>query len=99
MVRRAASNRYAWLRLGLFVGGVLIAIAGFYFVNGWLGWPLLILTFIIFNVVARFHRRVDHSITRHLTWLRHRRFSSGGEGSCIFPPPPLQKITPDATPR
>ncbi len=72
-MRRAASNRYAWLRLALFVGGVLIAIAGFYFVNGWLGWPLLLLTFIVFNVVARFHRRVDHSIARHVAWLRLKR--------------------------
>jgi hypothetical protein len=71
--RRIESNRYAWLRLGLFVGGVLLAIAGFYFVNGWLGWPLLLLALLVFNVVARFHRWLDHSITRHTAWLRLKR--------------------------
>lgn len=74
VARRAASNRYAFLRLGIFVGGVLVSIAGFYFVNGWLGWPLLLLTIIAFNVVARYHRRVDQSIARHLAWLRLKRF-------------------------
>lgn len=71
--RRAVGNRYAWSRLALFLGGVLAALAGFYFVNGWLGWPLLILTFVIFNVVARYHRRLDQSVVRLDAWLGLKR--------------------------
>ncbi len=71
--RQALSNRYAWSRLALFTGGVLVALAGFYFVNGWLGWPLLLITFIIFNVVARYHRRLDHSVARLNAWLGLKR--------------------------
>ncbi|MBN9388143.1 MAG: hypothetical protein J0I20_08845 [Chloroflexi bacterium] len=73
VARRAISNRYAWSRLALFVGGILVALAGFYFVSGWLGWPLLVGTFIIFNVVARYHRRLDHSIARLNGWLGLKR--------------------------
>lgn len=92
-VRRAKGNQYAWLRLGLFTGGVLLAIAGFYFVNGWLGWPLLLLAVVVFNVIARYHRRVDLSVTRHTAWLRLKqlqlaRLTLDWEGLPDLPVPP-----------
>lgn len=64
------SDRYAWGRLAIFIGGVVLAIAGFYFVNGWLGWPLLVLTLVVFNIAAYYHRRVSRSIARHQIWLK-----------------------------
>lgn len=57
----------------MFAGGILVALAGFYFINGWVGWPLLAVTFIVFNIVARFHRRLDHSIARFNAWLGLKR--------------------------
>ena len=62
------SNRYAWLRLGIFVVGVVATI------TAWaVGWPLgvavIVIAFAIFNVVAYFHRQIDNSIARHEIWL------------------------------
>jgi len=66
---RGRSNRYAWLRLGIFVVGVVATIAAF----GTAGWPLglavIVVGFVVFNVVAYFHRQIDNSIARHEIWL------------------------------
>lgn len=63
------SNRIGWLRVAIFFTGTLLSIVA-YFLQGW--WLLLIclvITLIIFNIVAYIHARINRSITRHKIWL------------------------------
>ncbi len=70
---RAVSDRYSWVRLAIFVAGVGISIAGFYFVNGWLGWPLLVATLLAYAGLAYRHQLLENGITRHKVWLELKR--------------------------
>jgi hypothetical protein len=72
IILRAQSERYAWLRLGIFAGGAALVIAGF-IVGWWLGVPLLLLVLVIFNMVAYWHAKIDHSIVRHQLSVQHKR--------------------------
>jgi len=64
------SDRYSWVRLAIFLTGLLLAVA-VYFLGGWL-WSLIIgtITIITFSIVAYYHRKVERSITRHKIWLQ-----------------------------
>lgn len=64
------SDRFAWTRLTIFVAGVALSLVAFYFVGGWLGWPGLAATLVVFNVVAYYHRQVTDSLVRHKIWLK-----------------------------
>ncbi|NWJ96458.1 MAG: hypothetical protein HXX20_11810 [Chloroflexi bacterium] len=66
----ATSNRYSWTRLGLFLVEVGLTIAAFYFGGSWIGSLGIVVSLVVFNVVAYYHRRVDQSITRHKIWLK-----------------------------
>jgi MutS domain V len=69
---KAQSDRYSWLRLLIFVAGAAVTIFGF-IVGWWLGTPLLLLFLVIFNVVAFWHAKVDHSVLRHQLMLKHQQ--------------------------
>jgi ABC-type multidrug transport system fused ATPase/permease subunit len=67
---KAVSDRYSWIRLGIFIAGVVFSIAVFYTAGPWLGTLAIILSLVVFNVVAYYHRRIDYSINRHKVWLK-----------------------------
>ena len=68
-----SSNRYSWLRLIVFFGG--IAISAIFFFLGFLElfFAGLAITFLSFIVVATIHRRMDHAIEKHKLWLTIKR--------------------------
>lgn len=64
------SNRYSWIRVLLFFGGLgislIVLIAGYW----WLALPLAILSLLAFAIVAQLQSRIDRSIGQHSLW-RH----------------------------
>ena len=67
------SGRYSWLRLAVFFGGV--GLSAVFFFLGYL--PVfgvaLVLTLILFAIVAYWHRQIDGAFHRHLLWLEIKR--------------------------
>lgn len=68
-----ASNRYSWIRVGIFFGGLALSVLVFITLNRWLGVALLALMLLAFFIVAHYHGKVDRSLTRHQQWLRIKR--------------------------
>ncbi len=64
------SNRYSWVRVALFFGGLALGVLGFLLVNWWVGGLLLLFMFLLFSIVAHFQGQIDHSLNRHRFWLR-----------------------------
>lgn len=64
------SDRYSWLRLGIFLTGSAISVAGYYVAGWWLTIALFIAMLIVFNIVAYFHRQITSSLARHRIWLK-----------------------------
>ncbi|WP_161975573.1 MutS family DNA mismatch repair protein [Tengunoibacter tsumagoiensis] len=62
------SNRYSWLRVGIFFVGLAISVVGFIGVGWWLGLSLFAAAMIVFAVLAHFQGKLDHSIARHTLW-------------------------------
>ncbi len=62
------SNKFSKIRLIVFLVGSAIGISTYYLVAVTLGWSLLALTLVVFNVVAYFHRKVERSINQHKIW-------------------------------
>jgi predicted PurR-regulated permease PerM len=60
-----SSNRFSWLRLVVFFGGV--AISAIFFFLGFLElfFAGLVITFLAFLLVAAIHRRMDRTIEKH----------------------------------
>ncbi len=67
-VLRSISNRYALIRLAIFIGGVAISIGCYYLGGWWLCLVGVVLSLLIFNVVAYYHRQIDRSLIRHKIW-------------------------------
>jgi hypothetical protein len=63
-------QRYAWIRLAIFVTGVLASAAAFFLVGAWLGGICLLALGLPFGVAVYVHRQIDDSIVRHQVWLR-----------------------------
>ena len=61
------NNRYAWYRLGIFLGGLGVSIL-LYFANALAGWLLFSISLIAFNVIAYHHRRINRSLKKHQLW-------------------------------
>jgi len=68
-----SSNRFSWLRLVVFFGGV--AISAIFFFLGFLElfFAGLVITFLAFLLVAAIHRRMDHTIEKHKLWISIKR--------------------------
>lgn len=62
------SNRYAFVRLIVFIVELALVIAVFGTTGIWAGIVAIVVALVIFNVIAHFHRRVDSSLNRHVIW-------------------------------
>ena len=58
------SNRYSWLRVITFVGGIALSGAGLFLSTLWLFWGILILSIVLFGLVVYRHRQLERMITR-----------------------------------
>ena len=65
---KAASNRFSRIRLFTFFTGAGLGIALYYLASTWLGWSVLGLAFLIFNVEVFLHRKVESAILRYAIW-------------------------------
>ncbi len=63
------SNRYGWLRVGLFFSGLFIGLCVGILLAWWIGILCFVLSMTIFGIVASHQQRIDHSLTRHKLWL------------------------------
>lgn len=69
-VLQAASRRYTWARLAIFLAAIFICAAFFDFMGSTAGWVSVALALAIFGVVVYFHRRITQSIQRHMMWMQ-----------------------------
>jgi len=63
------SRQFSKMRLGLFLVGFSLGVALYYLVAPNLGWLAFGATFVIFNLVAFFHRKIDRSVRQHEIWV------------------------------
>jgi ABC-type multidrug transport system fused ATPase/permease subunit len=63
------SNRYSWLRVSIFFGGLAVSIVVAIFTAWWIGLILLLIFLIPFLIVAYYHSQIDQSLARHSLWL------------------------------
>ncbi len=70
---RAISERYSWVRLAVFIGGLALVIVAFYLGGIWLGVPTIIVALAGFNLIAWYHGRLEKGIERHKIWLKLKR--------------------------
>ena len=72
-ILRGRSDRYSWLRLAIFLVGVVLTVLLF-FLAGWLwGLILAVIVVIAFSIAVYYHRVVERSITRHKLWLHIKK--------------------------
>jgi len=62
--RQQLSNRYSWLRVMLFFGGLLFSALAFYTTALWISALILLLAIFLFATVVYVHQRVNHSLHR-----------------------------------
>ncbi len=67
---RALSDRYVRLRVGIGLVGLVVTFLAFSQVSDTAGYLSALAAFVVFLVAARYHRRVQRSITRHAYWRR-----------------------------
>lgn len=63
------SNRYGWVRVGIFFTALLLGVCVGFLVAWWLGILGFLLIMLIFGIVAYYQQRIDRSLTRHKVWL------------------------------
>ncbi|MGH2508556.1 MAG: hypothetical protein ACRDHZ_14325, partial [Ktedonobacteraceae bacterium] len=63
------SNRYGWIRVGIFFAALLLGLCLGFLVTWWLGSLCFLLVMLIFSIVAYYQQGVDRSLTRHKVWL------------------------------
>lgn len=63
------SNRYGWIRVGIFFAGVLLSLCVGFLTTWWLGIVCFFLAALVFSLVAYYQQSVDRSLTRHKVWL------------------------------
>lgn len=65
---QSQSRKFSWYRFLIFLlGGIFIFIAAFW-INDTIAWLAFVLFFVVFNIVAFFHRRLEKGIRRHQIW-------------------------------
>jgi hypothetical protein len=67
-----ASYRYSWIRIAVFVAGLLAIGAAFYFSGAWLAAICLAAFGLAFGLAVYGHRRVNYRVQCHQAWLRHK---------------------------
>ncbi len=63
------SNRYGWIRVGIFFAALLLGLCVSFLVIWWLGIICFLLVMLVFSIVAYYQQGVDRSLTRHKVWL------------------------------
>ncbi|HTI15464.1 MAG TPA: hypothetical protein VL461_13025 [Dictyobacter sp.] len=63
------SNRYSWLRVFVFFGGIIVSVALAILVDWWVALPVFVLAMVLFGVLAHYHSLIERSITRHTLWM------------------------------
>ncbi len=64
------SARYSWLRLFIVLIGILAAYLCFTFTSEWTGWTSIVFFITGFALVARYHRNLIKSISKHKIWMQ-----------------------------
>jgi ABC-type multidrug transport system fused ATPase/permease subunit len=64
------SNRYSWIRVAIFFGGLALSVVMGFISVWWFGLLLAVLALLCFSIVAHYQGKIDRSITRHRIWLR-----------------------------
>jgi ABC-type multidrug transport system fused ATPase/permease subunit len=63
------SNRYSWVRVTIFFGGLLISVAAGFLASWWIGVVLACAALLAFAIVVHFHGKIERSLNRHTLWL------------------------------
>jgi ABC-type multidrug transport system fused ATPase/permease subunit len=63
------SNRYGWIRVGIFFVGILLSLCLAFLVGWWLGVICFLVATLIFGIVVYYQQRLDRSLTLHKIWL------------------------------
>lgn len=63
------SNRYGWIRVGIFFAALLLGLCVGFLATWWLGSICFLLVMLIFCIVAYYQQGIDRSLTRHKIWL------------------------------
>ena len=88
------SNRYSWLRVLVFLGGVVGVSVAYFAVGAWLFWLVLALWMVLFVGVVALHRRVERAVTR-LTLLRTFHATQAARAAVAWDDlPPARFVTP-----
>ena len=70
----ALSDRYSWIRLAIFVAGIVLSVlAAILLHTWWVGISGVALTILLFAVVAYIHGQIEASLARHRVLLSIRR--------------------------
>jgi hypothetical protein len=59
------SNRYSWLRVLIFFGGLVICVPLLIIIGWWIAVPVFTIFMIIFAIIAHYQRQIDRSIAQH----------------------------------
>lgn len=62
------SNRYSWIRVLIFFGGLSLSLVMLIAIGWWLALPLAVITLVTFGIVAYYHGRLDRSIAMYTIW-------------------------------
>ena len=65
---QARGRRFSWYRLLIFLVGGASVISSALWINDILAWICFAFFFILFNIIAYFHRRLERGIKRHQIW-------------------------------
>jgi len=65
---QARGKKFSWYRLLIFLVGGAFVICSALWINDIVAWICFAVFFIIFNIVAYFHRRLERGIKRHQIW-------------------------------
>ncbi|MCX6046028.1 MAG: hypothetical protein NT075_13035 [Chloroflexi bacterium] len=89
------SNRYSWLRVITFVGGIALSGGVLFLSNLWLFWGILVLSIVLFGLVVYRHRQLERMITRFTIWQQIKQTQLARAQLEWAQIPPALPITPD----
>jgi hypothetical protein len=59
------SNRFSWLRVITFFGGIILGVTLWVSIGWWCALPTIGICLIVFSILAHFQSQIDNSIARH----------------------------------
>jgi ABC-type multidrug transport system fused ATPase/permease subunit len=59
------SNRYSWLRVLIFFGGLAVCVPLLIIIGWWIAVPVFAIFMIIFAIIAHYQRQIERSIAQH----------------------------------